>query len=80
MISKEMEKLGGRDLTSPKEIKQSSKELQIQYQITYLKLQKKLSNQLLKETDETKIAMIRRQREKLGEEYENTLGIIRNLK
>jgi len=76
MISKEAQKMGWPDLTSPKIMEQSKKELINQYQEYYLIIQKALSNKLLEEKDELEIAKIRQQRQEMGEVYEKTMAEI----
>ena len=51
-----------------------NKELLNQYQITYLTLQKHLSNRLLEAKTEAEIEEIRKQRKELGETYEKTMA------
>ena len=79
MISKQAQEMGMPDLTAFKAMEQSTKELINQYQIAYLTLQKKLSDKLQKAKTETDIAIIRLQRQKTGEAYEQSLIRLRGL-
>lgn len=67
------------NLLTKSQCEQSTRELKIGYQKCYLLLQKRLLASLLKETDKVQRKWYREAVKKLGETYQEGLGLIEKL-